>query len=203
MGVLDVGARGSDYDSLLARRLAMAGRNGRTGMVLAVVAETVFFVSLIFLTLSVRRTATMWPPAGSPTLDVALLWRTSAALLLSMGTMGLAIRMIRRDRRIAMTGYVLLSSVLGALFVWGQWAQFQHIGGWQTGEGSFSVLFNIISGFHALHVSIGLGLMLVLMFRATLGQFDAERHVFVSVTATWWTFVCAIWLPLLAVVALV
>jgi cytochrome c oxidase subunit 3 len=192
----------ADFESLLATRAAAAGRMGRTGMVLAVIAETVFFAGLLFVTVAVRRTSTAWPPPGSPTLDGTLLLATSALLLGSGLTMVLGLRAIRRGSRAGLSIFVLLTALLGALFVAGQWAQFKHIGGWQTGEGQFTVLFNILSGFHALHAGIGLVLLAVLLVRTMLGQFDAERHVFVSTATTWWTFVCLIWLPILATVAL-
>ena len=193
--------RPADYEALVAAREAAAGRMGRTGMWLAVIAETVFFAGLLFVVVAVRRTSTAWPPPDSPALDVPLLLGSSAALLASGVSMALALRAIRRGSRVGMGLLALLTTALGGFFVAGQWLQFQHIGGWQTGEGKFSILFNILSGFHALHAGIGMLLLLVLLLRALLGQFDAERHTFVAATTTWWAFVCLIWLPILAAVA--
>lgn len=188
-----------EYAELVEARRALAGANARLGLIFFLVAETVFFVGLIFVTLSVRRGSLAWPPAGAAAPDVGAVLFNTGVLLASGLTMLAGARAMKAGRRRAMATLTVATAALGSYFLWGQWREFQAMGGWQTGEGLYTTLFNVLSGFHGLHVVIGLLLICVVLVRTALGQFSPERHDFVRGAVWFWYLVSTVWLALLAV----
>ena len=62
---------------------------------------------------------------------------------------------------------------------------------WRTN--AYGSLFVTITGFHGLHVLVGLLMSLVIQARAWLGQFDERRHLPVETVALYWHFVDLVW----------
>ncbi len=187
-----------EYADLVKARRALDGANARLGLIFFLVAEAVFFVGLIFVALSVRRGSLAWPPPGANAPDVGALLINTGAILASGLTMLAGARSMRSGRKGAMAAWTIVTGSLGVLFLRGQWVEFQAMGGWRTGDGLYNTLFNVLSGLHGLHVVIGLVLIGVVLFRAALGKFSADKHDFVRGAAWFWYLVSTVWLALLA-----
>ena len=68
----------------------------------------------------------------------------------------------------------------------------------------FFMLYYIMTGVHALHMIIGIGVMLVLAYYAHRGQYHAEYNFPVETAGLYWHFVDVVWiflLPLLYLIA--
>lgn len=63
----------------------------------------------------------------------------------------------------------------------------------------FFVFYFLMTGLHALHMIIGLGILCVLLFRTFLGTFTAEYHTPVMFGGLYWHFVDIIWIFLYAI----
>ena len=66
----------------------------------------------------------------------------------------------------------------------------------------FSLYFTM-TGLHALHMIVGVGLMLVITWMAWKGKFDAEYYTPVEMSGLYWHFVDIVWIflfPLLYIV---
>ena len=61
----------------------------------------------------------------------------------------------------------------------------------------FLFLYWVMTGLHALHVTIGIGVVLVMLAMAQRGRFSAAYYVPVDVAALYWHFVDVIWIFLL------
>jgi cytochrome c oxidase subunit 3 len=61
----------------------------------------------------------------------------------------------------------------------------------------FLFLYWVMTGLHALHVTIGIGAVLVMMALAGRGHFSPEYYTPVDVTALYWHFVDVVWIFLL------
>ena len=58
---------------------------------------------------------------------------------------------------------------------------------------SFASLFYVGTGFHGLHVAIGLVMLFMVLMRLEFGHFKGKRH-FAVVAASWyWHFVDIVW----------
>jgi cytochrome c oxidase subunit 3 len=180
------------------RRLRTDPANGLLGAVCFVLAEAMFFLGLVFVTLHIRHDAAGWAPPGSPRLHTALLLANTAVLLASGVTMLLAVGAVRRGDRAALRRWLAVTTALGSAFLAGQLVEFLRLGGWRPAEGIYRTLFDVLAGLHGLHVAAGVGLLAVVLWRARLGQLTPDRHLAVSAGALYWSFVTAVWLVLLA-----
>ncbi len=67
----------------------------------------------------------------------------------------------------------------------------------------FSGFYFAMTGLHAIHVTVGIGIMLVLALLAWLGKFSHGNHNPVEITGLYWHFVDIVWVfifPLLYLV---
>ena len=64
-------------------------------------------------------------------------------------------------------------------------------------------LYFAMTGFHALHMIIGIGLLLVLAWRAWKGAFSREYHSYIELTGLYWHFVDIVWIFLFPLLYLV
>ncbi len=112
----------------------------------------------------------------------------------------------RKRRTGAFNAYLVLTIILGALFIGGQAWEYSHLGFGLSG-GLLASTFYTLTGFHGLHVLCGLGLLVFLFFRArrerrlelgtspgTSGMVDAATY--------YWHFVDAVWVAVFIVVYL-
>jgi cytochrome c oxidase subunit 3 len=58
----------------------------------------------------------------------------------------------------------------------------------------FYWLYFAMTGVHALHMIIGIGIMLVLVFMARRGRFTPEYHSPVEISGLYWHFVDIVWI---------
>lgn len=187
-----------DVAAMAARHEAARAGNGRLAMRLAIAAEALFFAGLVASVWQIRRAATVWPPAGAPLPDTTLLAINTAVLVASAGTVWLGVRALAADRRRAGLGWLAATAVLGGGFLYGQWREFVHMGGWQVGGDLFAPLFNILSGFHGAHVVAGLVLLAITLARGLAGGLSAGSHLIARLSMWFWWLVAAVWLVLLA-----
>ena len=61
----------------------------------------------------------------------------------------------------------------------------------------FLFLYWVMTGFHALHVTIGICAVLVILVLAQKGRFSTVYYTPVDVTALYWHFVDIVWIFLL------
>lgn len=165
---------------------------GWYGMVALIVTEGSLFLYLLFAYYYFA----LWSgghfvPEPLPRLDLAA--PDTLVLLLSSGTVSWAERGARRsDRRQTMLG-LMLTLLLGSIFVGVQlveWAKKPF----HFNQTTYSALYFTTTGFHMAHVVAGLIILLVLLLWSRLGYFDARRDLPLTIGATYWHFVDVVWL---------
>lgn len=188
------------HDAALSER-PLASSAG-LGMALFLVSEAFLFGSLFIIYYYLRaNTVGAWPPANVH-LALGLVTVNTVLLLSSSVTMHAATAAIRRGRQGSLARWLLATIVLGAAFLgitaW-EWthATFRP---WDHAYGS---IFYTLTGFHALHVLIGLGVLAALLARATRGRFSAQRHLAVEVGGLYWHFVDGVWIAVYSTIFLI
>jgi cytochrome c oxidase subunit 3 len=58
----------------------------------------------------------------------------------------------------------------------------------------FFCLYYFITGFHSLHVLVGVGLLLAMAWRTHRGAFDQDYHTPMELTALYWHLVDIVWI---------
>jgi cytochrome c oxidase subunit 3 len=80
---------------------------------------------------------------------------------------------------------------------------FQWTGTYPNGAEIFYSLYFCMTGLHALHMIIGLGIMTVISVMAWRGQFDADYYTPVEVSGLYWHFVDIVWIFLFPLLYLI
>ena len=63
----------------------------------------------------------------------------------------------------------------------------------------FFVFYVIMTCLHALHMTVGLGILSVLLFRTIIGTFSAEYHTTIDLGGLYWHFIDIVWVFLYAI----
>jgi cytochrome c oxidase subunit 3 len=179
------------------------------GMWVFLVTEVLFFGGL-FLAYSVYRWA--YPAAflsASASLDWKLGALNTAVLIGSSLTMALAVQGAQLGKRRMQIVFLILTIVLGAAFLgvkaveYGDKFEHHHVPGpsFHFDEGSdpehaqiFFSLYFAMTGMHAVHMVIGIGLLTWLLVLAWKGRFGPAYYNPVEVTGLYWHFVDIVWI---------
>jgi cytochrome c oxidase subunit 3 len=179
------------------------------GMWIFLVQEVMFFGGLFTAYLLYR---TWFPHAfalASHHLDVRLGTLNTAVLLVSSFTMATAVRCTQVRRRIGTVVSLLLTASLGVAFLCIKGIEYGvkfkehlvpgssftwHLGGNVHHIEMFYNLYFAMTGLHALHMIVGVGLVLALVPRAMRGVFNDGYNDPVAVVGLYWHFVDIIWI---------
>jgi cytochrome c oxidase subunit 3 len=99
-------------------------------------------------------------------------------------------------------GLLLLTIVLGAIFLTNQaleWNNLHNEGFWFNTTGIMGSSFFVLTGFHGLHVFIGVLLLVTSLVKALGGKFTPQRHGFLECTGLYWHFVDIVWVFLFTI----
>jgi cytochrome c oxidase subunit 3 len=178
------------------------------GMWVFLCTEVLFFGGLL-LVYSIYR---VWYPdafaAASHTLDVRLGTINTAVLIASSLTMALAVHAAQSGQRKLLMVFLVLTMVLGATFLGIKGLEYYHkfVEHHVPGPGFqfekeyfrqaqiFFSLYFIMTGLHALHMVIGLGIMLFMLWWAWRGGITREYYSPIEISGLYWHFVDIVWI---------
>ena len=143
-------------------------------------------------------------PAGivEPFQTVGPFWlpTINTALLLSSGvTLTIAHHALRAGHRAQTIRFMWLTVLLGVIFLGVQGYEYHHLYtelNLKLSSGTYGSTFFMLTGFHGLHVFIGMLMLLFITLRLRKGHFTAERHFGFEGAAWYWHFVDVVWLGL-------
>ncbi len=177
--------------------------NRKFGVWLFIASEVMFFMALIGMFLAYR---------GQPgwadfhhMLDVPLTAVNTFVLLTSSLFVVLAVNAAQQGNRRSLTLWLLLTAIFGTAFVSVQAFEYTQL----FGEGAslsasiFGSVFFTTTGFHGLHVIIGILWCLVVLLRASRGGFTGGRYMAVELFGLYWHFVDVVWIILFMLIYLI
>ncbi len=163
----------------------------------------------------------------------------TAVLIFSSLTMAMAVRGAQTNKRKATVNWLILTMILGSVFLGVKVIEYQDKFANYEGPGAnynwmyheehaaaeghpvahrelsltpeqlqnttqiyFSLYFTM-TGLHALHMIIGVGLMMVITWMAWKGKFDAQYYTPVEMSGLYWHFVDIVWIFLFPLLYLV
>jgi len=178
------------------------GHKSRLGMILFVVSEGVFFLLLVLAYVNYHREQGNGPSAAT-TLDTARTGVFSGFLLASSGTMAFAVRGFHDRARRRLAAGLAVSLVLGLVFLVGQGIEYANLlrEDVTISRDLFGTTFFTLTGFHGLHVLIGLILIATLL--GTLARAEGRpRPGALEAVSIYWHFVDGVWVVIFGVVYL-
>ena len=127
-----------------------------------------------------------------------ILWLNTSVILLSSLTVDIARRAFSRGADGRFRLYMSLSTMLGAVFLIGQFVAFKSLGaqGIFMRSNPHSSFFYLLTGLHGLHLIGGLAGMCFVTLKGIRRQFEERRAAAVEITALYWHFMDGLWVYL-------
>lgn len=147
-----------------------------------------------------------WPLLKTPAGDTtqAMGWQglpliNTLILLTSSVTLHLAENAIKSDQRVKLKAFMIITIILGVCFLFLQANEYIHAYqelGLTLQSGVYGNTFYLLTGFHGLHVTLGLILIIIVFLRVLRGHFDSQHHFAFTAGSWYWHFVDVVWLCL-------
>ena len=178
------------------------------GMWVFLVTEIMFFGGMFMIYILYR---VLYPEGwvlGSNHLNVALGALNTGVLICSSLTMALAVRSAQIGSKKGQVINLILTIIFGSVFLIVKYFEYaekfeHHLVPGPNFDMSlplanqqqlfFSIYF-MMTGIHALHMVVGIGLMLVVLAMAARGRFSARYYTPVEVSGLYWHFVDIVWI---------
>ncbi|MCL2724907.1 MAG: cytochrome c oxidase subunit 3 family protein [Polyangiaceae bacterium] len=187
----------------------------KLGMWLFIAQEILFFGAL-FVAYGVYRN---WYPEmfklASHQLDKTLGAANTLVLLFSSLMAALAVSAAQKGKRMATGTYLLVTIACACVFLAIKFVEYKHkvdlgllpgthfepnlphgVPSLPANSGSFFALYFLMTGLHALHVLVGIGVLTWIWIRNLRGAFSKENYTAVFVAALYWHFVDIVWIYL-------
>ncbi len=168
------------------------------GMFIFLGSWAMMFASLFFSYGVLRFRQATWPPPGTPPLPQLLPAVNTGVLALNALVLQRALSAARRGAKSRVVAGLLEGTLLGAVFVALQVVLWTSLfkSGLALEDGSLAAVVYGLTGFHALHVVVGL-LGLGLLLPAVLGgTLNAARNNRLRLWVMYWHFVGVVWLTM-------
>jgi cytochrome c oxidase subunit 3 len=181
-------------------------------------ATEVLFFGVLFVTYGLYRG--WYPAAFAAASRELLIWPgtiNTAVLITSSLTMALAVHAAQTGERRSLLAFLALTMLLGAAFLGIK--GFEYYEGFHEGHfpGStfqfeaeyfreaqiFFSLYYVMTGLHALHMIIGLGIMAAMFWLAWRGIVSAEYYSPIEISGLYWHFVDIVWIFLFPLLYLI
>ena len=179
------------------------------GMWIFLITEVMFFGGMFLAYTVYRRAYSHVFAVASSSLNVTIGAINTAVLLISSFTMVMAVRAAQLGQRKALILFLVATLIFGGIFLgvkayeWNEKFEQHHVPGPsfhldgvpQQGQAQlFFSLYFAMTGLHALHMVVGVGILSVLIWMAYKGTFTAEYNTPVDIAGLYWHFVDIIWI---------
>ena len=166
-----------------------------TGLLVFLISESLMFGGLFASYLIYRSSAAVWPPEGTevellvPAINTLIL--VSSSFVIHNGDTA-----IKKNDVVGLRLWYALTAVMGVIFLGGQVYEYLTLGYGLT-TNVFSNCFYLMTGFHGLHVTVGVLLILGVLWRSRRqGHYNDSKHVGPEMAEIYWHFVDIIWIIL-------
>ena len=188
------------------------------GMWVFLLTEIMFFGGMFMMYTVYRAVYPSVFGLASSTLNEIIGAANTAVLLCSSFTMVLAVRGAQLGKRRTVMLFLVLTIILGLAFLgikgfeWNQKFQEHHVPGPSfhlegTGlQGQAQLFFSLyfaMTGLHALHMILGCGLMLYLLWKTYQGTYSPDYYTPIDMGGLYWHFVDIIWIFLFPLLYLI
>jgi heme/copper-type cytochrome/quinol oxidase subunit 3 len=138
-------------------------------------------------------------------IDIPYTSVSAFVLLMSSLTMVLALAGLQRGDIRASRVWIAATALLGVIFLGGQYFEFTEF--YHEGLGlttnMFGTTFFTLTGFHGLHVTIGVIWLLSLLFVSLRGGLGQDDSLDLEIAGLYWHFVDIVWIVIFTLVYLI
>lgn len=172
-------------------------------MGLFLASESVFFILLILAYVYYRGAISSGPNASN-SLDPPVTLIYTLCLIASSGTLWIAERGLGKRRIGAFRIWLGVTVLLGAVFLFGQGREYAKLLAHNVtmGRNIFAATFFTLTGFHGLHVLVGVAALATLLGIAVSSSFGERETSAMGAIALYWHFVDVVWIVIFSIVYL-
>ncbi len=174
------------------------------GMIFFIASEALIFANLIaaYLYLEIRSGSWRLPDGSPPDWRYPLV-NTFILLASSIPIRFAGAAIAKGNRRNLIIG-LCATIFLGAFFLGGQIVEYFTLFGehFTITNGVFGSAFFTLTGFHGMHVTVGLIFLTICLIRALRGDFTQKKHFAVEAGEMYWHFVDVAWVFVFSIVYL-
>jgi heme/copper-type cytochrome/quinol oxidase subunit 3 len=144
-------------------------------------------------------------PTPEEIFDIPFTSVSSFVLLMSSMTMALAVGAIHRGEVRRCRTWLATTGLLGGVFIAGQVYEFTSFvrEGLGYTTNIFGSAFYTLTGFHGVHVSVGIIFLMSLFVMSLRGNLGADKAEVVEIFGLYWHFVDIVWIVIFTVVYLI
>ena len=177
--------------------------NAKLGMWVFLGSECLFFGALISTYLLYRGRGEA--PFLNDVYDIPFTSVSSFVLLMSSLAMVLAVAAVYRGDERRMRIWLTTTALLGMVFVGGQVFEFTEFvrQGLKLNTNLSGTTFFVLTGFHGVHVTVGILWLLSLVGYSMRRGIGPEQAIAVDIAGLYWHFVDVVWIVIFTVVYLV
>jgi len=167
-----------------------------------IASEAGFFLILIIAYVFYNAHTTSGGPSAKSMLDVKKTGMFTVCLLASSGTLWLAERGLKKKEHASATRWLFVTIALGTVFMVGQGMEYFELfhRGMNASTNLFSTTFFTLTGFHGLHVTVGLIALAIVLARVIAGDFKKKHSPLLDNIGLYWHFVDVVWIAVFAIV---
>lgn len=179
------------------------------GMIAFLISEATFFSTLVMVYIVFIGADGQPGGRGGPTpaevLSLGLVVGTTVCLLSSSATIHLAERALRQGGEVGFRLWWTTTILLGIVFLAGTAYEWNELirNGLTVRRNLFGTTYYTLVGFHGVHVSVGVIVMLIVLSLSLRRQVTASNSLGVELVSWYWHFVDAVWVVVFMVVYLV
>ncbi|HXL15352.1 MAG TPA: cytochrome c oxidase subunit 3 [Methylomirabilota bacterium] len=190
------------HDRFFGRDAVDAERRLKTAMFFFIASEAAIFCSFFAALIYARVHSPTWPPEGMPHFEILVPAVNTFILLFSSVTLHLGHSALERNRRDGVIASILMTISLGAIFLCGQAYEYGFLNGsaFNIRSGIFGSTFFMLTGFHGLHVLVGLIFLNVVYGAVLRGQITPQQHFPFKASSWYWHFVDVVWIFVFTIV---
>lgn len=157
-----------------------------------IIAEAFIFAGFFAAYWYTRLTASAWPPVGTPHISMTTPIVMTIILVASSVTIHFAEEKLEHNNTSGFISWLIVTMALGTVFFLISANEWSHLmgEGFTFGTNVYGSSFFSITGFHASHVLVGLGIFLCVLIPALRGTISKN---FVKSASIYWHFVDVVW----------
>ena len=167
------------------------------GTLLFVTADAMVLAAVVAVYLGIKDGATTWPPRGVSVSTYLPTMITITALMSGFSVQWGIFSARRNDGRNASMA-LILTLFLGLAVANLEWLTFVRTG-FGFNDHTYGTLFDILTGYHLLHLLAAIVVLLVLAFRTMAGHFSEDRHDALRAGAVFWQYTNIVWFVVVTV----
>lgn len=169
------------------------------GLLTFLISESLMFGGFFATYLYLRGMNATCPPEGTevelllPAINTIIL--VSSSFVIHWGD-----KAIKKNDVSEMRRWYIITAIMGTIFLLGQAYEYMSLGYGLT-TNIFSNCFYLMTGFHGLHVFVGILLILGVLWRSRRpDHYSASKHTGIAMAEIYWHFVDIIWIILFSLI---